>query len=49
MAPSAKHDVDLNLLAAVPGTYEAPASSAYLYYTAEDKAWTSPVELSIDR
>jgi uncharacterized protein YfaS (alpha-2-macroglobulin family) len=49
LAPSAKKDVDLNLLAAVPGTYEAPASSAYLYYTAEDKAWTAPVAITIDK
>ena len=49
LGPSAKKDVDLNLLAAVPGTYEAPASSAYLYYTAEDKAWTAPVSLAIDK
>jgi hypothetical protein len=33
----------------VPGTYEAPASSAYLYYTAEDKAWTAPVAITIDK
>ena len=49
LPPSAKKDVDLNLLAQVPGTYEAPASSAYLYYTAEDKAWTQPVAITIDR
>jgi hypothetical protein len=48
LPPSAKKEVDLNLLAAVPGAYEAPASSAYLYYTAEDKAWTAPVKVSID-
>ncbi len=48
LAPSAKKDIDINLLAAVPGTYEAPASSAYLSYTAEDKAWTTPVKASID-
>ena len=47
LAPSAKKDLDLDLLAAVPGTYEAPASSAYLYYTAEDKAWTKPVAITI--
>jgi hypothetical protein len=46
---SAKKDIDLNLLAQVPGNYEAPASSAYLYYTAEDKAWTAPVAIAIDR
>jgi hypothetical protein len=49
LPPSAKKDVDLNLLAAVPGSYEAPASSAYLYYTAEDKAWTKPVAITVDR
>jgi hypothetical protein len=49
LPPSAKKDVDLNLLAAVPGAYEAPASSAYLYYTAEDKTWTKPVAIAIDR
>jgi uncharacterized protein YfaS (alpha-2-macroglobulin family) len=49
LAPNAKKDVDLKLLASVPGTYEAPASSAYLYYTAEDKAWTTPLSVSIAR
>ena len=49
LAPAAKRDLDLNLLAAVPGTYEAPASAAYLYYTAEDKAWAPAVKLEIDR
>jgi hypothetical protein len=49
LPPSAKKDVDINLLSAVPGTYEAPASSAYLYYTAEDKAWTAPVAITIDK
>lgn len=43
LAPSAKKAVDIQLLTAVPGAYEAPASSAYLYYTAEDKAWSPPV------
>jgi hypothetical protein len=47
LPPSAKKDVDLNLLATVPGSYEAPASSAYLYYTAEDKAWAKPVAITI--
>ena len=46
---SLEKDVDLNLLASVAGTYEAPASSAYLYYTAEDKAWTEPVKVAIDK
>jgi hypothetical protein len=49
LPPSARKDVDLDLLAAVPGHYEAPATSAYLYYTAEDKAWTAPVQVTVDR
>jgi len=49
LPPSAKKDVDLQLLAAVPGSYEAPASSAYLYYTAEDKAWSPPVAFEVTR
>ena len=32
-----------------PARYEAPASSAYLYYTAEDKAWTAPVKVTVDK
>jgi hypothetical protein len=47
--PNAKKDIDLDLIAATPGTYEAPATSAYLYYTAEDKAWTSPVKVSVEK
>ena len=49
LPPNAKKDIDLNLLATVPGTYEAPASSAYLYYTTEHKAWTGPVTVAIER
>jgi hypothetical protein len=49
LAPSAKKDVDLDLIAATPGTFEAPATSAYLYYTAEDKAWVAPVKVSVEK
>jgi hypothetical protein len=41
--------IRLRALPAVPGTYEAPASSAYLYYTAEDMTWARPVAITIDR
>jgi alpha-2-macroglobulin-like protein len=47
LAPSAKKDVDLDLIASTPGIYEAPATSAYLYYTPEDKTWVAPVKTSI--
>jgi alpha-2-macroglobulin-like protein len=49
LPPAAKKDIDLDLLATTPGTYEAPATSAYLYYTAEDKAWVAPVKVAIER
>ena len=49
LAPSAKKDVDLDLLATTPGSYEAPATSAYLYYTAEDKTWVAPVKVAIEK
>ena len=49
MAPSSKKDIDLDLLAQSAGTYESPATSAYLYYTAEDKAWTPPTKITIEK
>jgi hypothetical protein len=49
LAPNAVKDVDLDLLAQTPGTYESPATSAYLYYTAEAKAWAAPTKLEITR
>ena len=40
-------DVSLSLVAAVPGTYTAPASRAYLYYTDEFKQWVPGVGVTI--
>ncbi len=34
-------EINLDLKAEMPGEYDAPASSAYLYYTNEFKCWTS--------
>ncbi len=39
MAPSEVREINLDLKAEIPGQYTAPASSAYLYYTAEYKDW----------
>lgn len=39
MKPGAAHKIPLDLVATVPGSYEAPASRAYLYYTDEHKTW----------
>jgi hypothetical protein len=49
MAPRAVKDIDLDLLARVPGTYVAPASRAYLYYTDEHKHWVAPVQVAVTR
>ncbi len=37
----------LSLVAAVPGTYTAPASRAYLYYTDEFKVWVGGTQVTI--
>jgi alpha-2-macroglobulin-like protein len=39
LGPQALHQLQLDLKAEVPGVYQAPASSAYLYYTPEFKDW----------
>jgi hypothetical protein len=41
MTPNETRQINLDLKADLPGRYTAPASSAYLYYTAEYKDWTS--------
>jgi len=40
-------ELPLSLVAAVPGTYTAPASRAYLYYTDEHKQWIAPLSVEI--
>lgn len=47
MAPGSVRDVPLELLANVPGTYTAPASRAYLYYTNEHKDWAAPTTITV--
>lgn len=47
MAPNAVKDIDLDLIARVPGQYVAPASRAYLYYTDEFKHWAEPVRVTV--
>ena len=47
LAPSAIVTVPIELQASVPGTYTAPASSAYLYYNDEHKTWVEPVKVRI--
>jgi len=47
MKPGETRNINLDLKADIPGHYTAPASSAYLYYTAENKIWTALPEIEI--
>ncbi len=47
LPPGAVKDVPLELMATVPGTFTAPASRAYLYYTNEHKHWVEPTTVTI--
>jgi alpha-2-macroglobulin-like protein len=47
MAPSSVKEINLDLKAEMPGEYEAPASSAYLYYTNEFKTWAGLDKITI--
>lgn len=47
MAPNAVKEINLDLKAEMPGVYDAPASSAYLYYTNEYKTWTGVDKVTI--
>ena len=47
LAPKAEVSIPLSCVAAVPGTYAAPASRAYQYYTDEHKCWVAGAGLVI--
>jgi hypothetical protein len=47
LAPNASLEIPIDLVAQVPGSYEAPASSAYLYYTDDLKHWVAPVRIDV--
>jgi hypothetical protein len=49
MAPSSVKEINLDLKAEMPGEYDAPASSAYLYYTNEFKTWSSTDKFTIKK
>ncbi len=42
-----KVELPLSLVATIPGTYTAPASRAYLYYTDEHKTWADPLTATV--
>jgi len=48
LKPNQTKIVHLDLKADVLGSYEAPASSAFLYYTNEHKVWTMPERMAIN-
>lgn len=48
MKPRQVVTADLKLIARVPGSFEAPASSAYLYYTDEHKRWAEPLRADVE-
>jgi len=47
MEPNEEHTIHLDLKTEFAGTYQAAASSAYLYYNDEQKHWTPGVEVTI--
>lgn len=48
LEPGQTKIIRFDAVAAVPGRYTGPASRAYLYYTAEQKRWTRPLEITIE-
>jgi len=49
MAPNEEKEINLDLKADMPGEYDAPASSAYLYYTNEFKSWDAVDRIKIKK
>ena len=49
LKPKAVHEVPLDLVATVPGTYTGPASRAYLYYTNDRKVWVDGLKVAVTR
>ena len=49
MGPKAVKEIHLDLKAEMPGQYDAPASSAYLYYTNEFKTWSATDKVTIKK
>lgn len=47
LAPDAKIEVGLDLVARLPGSYRGPAPRAYLYYNADNKFWSEPLAITI--
>lgn len=49
MKPADVRQINLDLKAEVPGEFDAPASSAYLYYTNELKTWSGLEKVTVKK
>lgn len=47
LAPDAKVELHLDVIANIPGRYRGPASRAYLYYDPDAKHWAAPLSTVI--
>lgn len=47
MAGGATRTLHLDLTAEIPGRFEGPATSAYLYYTDDRQSWAAPLRVTI--
>jgi hypothetical protein len=47
LAPGEEISIPIDLVALVPGEYRGPASRAYLYYNADHKHWTEPLQAAV--
>ena len=48
LSPGETKEINLDLKADIPGEFEAPASTAFLYYTQEHRVWSKPEALTIN-
>ncbi len=49
LGPGEAKEIPLDLVATIPGSYTGPASSAWLYYTNDKRAWTPGLEFTVQR
>ena len=47
LAANADTTLPIELTAAIPGRFEGPATSAYLYYTDDLRAWAAPLRVTV--
>jgi uncharacterized protein YfaS (alpha-2-macroglobulin family) len=47
MGPGAQHEVALDLVAEIPGTFSAPPSQVHPYYDTDARSWAAGGTLTI--